>query len=86
MTADNASNNGLMIKHLADHLEDFPGALNQTRCFLHILSITEKAIIKQFNVPKTKNNSMLGEAAQVLARLAEGIDIEEQDAWESQGD
>ena len=84
MTTDNVSNNDSMIEHLADRLEDFPGASNQTRCFLHILSITAKAIIKQFDVPKTKNDSVLDEAAQVLARLAEGIDIEEQDAWETE--
>jgi hypothetical protein len=70
-----------MIEHLADRLEHFPGASNQTRCFLHILSITAKAIIKQFNVLKTKNDSAVDEVAQALARLAEGIDIEEQDAW-----
>jgi hypothetical protein len=81
VTANNASNNDLMIEHLADRLEDFPGASNQTRCFLHILSITAKAIIKQFDVPKTKNDSAVDEVAQALARLAEGIDIEEQDAW-----
>jgi hypothetical protein len=40
-----------------------------------------KAIIKQFDVPKTKNDSAVDEVAQALARLAEGIDIKEQDAW-----
>jgi hypothetical protein len=84
VTADNASNNDTMIKQLSRHLLDFPGASNQTRCFLHILSITAKAMIRQFDVPKARTGVVMDEAAQALASLAEGLDIEEQEAYENQ--
>ena len=84
MTTDNASNNDTMINQLSMRLLDFPGTPNQTRCFLHILNITAKAIIKQFNIPKARNSDVLDQAAQALASLAEGLDIEEQEAYKDQ--
>ena len=87
MTADNASNNNTMIDHLSTKLEDFPGASNQTRCFLHILNITAKVIIKQFDIPKAKNGVTMDDmddAAQALASLAEGLDAVARDAYEAQ--
>lgn len=84
MTADNASNNNTMISHLSTLLDDFPGTSNQTRCFLHILSITAKSIIKQFDVPKAKNGVEMDRTAQALASLAEGLDSEEQDTYDAQ--
>jgi hypothetical protein len=84
VTADNASNNDAMIEQLSRHLLDFPGASNQTRCFLHILSITAKAVIRQFDIPKARNSVVMDEVAQVLASLAEGLDIEEQEAYKNQ--
>jgi hypothetical protein len=73
-----------MMDHLSTLLDDFPGASNQTRCFLHILSITAKSIIKQFDVPKAKNGVAMGQAAQALAILAEGLDNEEQESYGAQ--
>lgn len=58
-------------------LEDFPGPANQTRCFLHILSITAKSIIKQFDLPKAKNGEVVDEATQ----LADGLDVEDQEGY-----
>jgi hypothetical protein len=84
VTADNVSNNDTMIDELSVHLEDFSGTSNQTRCFLHILSITAKAIIRKFDIPKARNNVVLDQAAQALASLAEGLDVEEQDAYKDQ--
>ena len=87
MTVDNVLNNNTMIDHLSTKLEDFPGASNQTRCFLHILNITAKAIIKKFNLLKAKNGVAMDDmddAAQALASLAEGLDTEEQEAYEAQ--
>jgi hypothetical protein len=43
-----------MIEEMANHLENFPGAANQTCCFLHILNLTAKSILQQFEVPKKK--------------------------------
>ena len=51
---DNASANDAMIKSLADLLPDFPGAANRTRCFMHILNLVAKCIMKQFDTPKSK--------------------------------
>ena len=84
VTADNASNNDSMIRYLRDLVDDFPGPSNQTRCFLHILNITAKAIIKQFDVPKEKDDTAMDQAALALASLEEGLDKEELEAWEDQ--
>lgn len=45
-----------MISSLALRLDNFPGAANQTRCFLHILNLTAKSILRQFEVQKKKSN------------------------------
>lgn len=67
-------------------LEDFPGPANQTRCFLHILSITAKSVLKQFDVPKAKNGEVMDKAAQALADLADGLDLEEHEEYGAQGE
>jgi hypothetical protein len=81
--ADNASNNDTMIEELHILLKDFPGPANQTRCFLHILSITAKSIIKQFDTPKVKSGHESGtemdNAVQRLADIAEEIKSEDLD-------
>ena len=82
VTTDNTSNNNTMIDQLGRCLVDFPGTSNQTRGFLHILSITAKAIIGQFNVSKVRQGVVMDEAAWVLTSLAEGLDIDEQEAYE----
>src|ERR1700678_2738227 len=56
VTSDNASNNDKMVESLADRLDNFPGAASQTRCFLHILNLTAKSVIRQFEVPKKKKS------------------------------
>ena len=43
-----------MIEEMANLLENFPGAANQTRCFLHILNLTAKSILRQFEIPSKK--------------------------------
>ena len=73
-----------MIAHLSEVLDDFPGTTNQTLCFAHTLSIAAKAILKQFNAPKRKNNEGLDITAQAFADLTRELDIEEQSAQESQ--
>ena len=66
-----------MLAHLTDLIDNFPGAANQTRCFAHTLSIAAKAVIKQFDVPKVNKGEDLDEAAEALAELAKGLDLEE---------
>jgi len=74
-----------MVAHLSELLDGFPGAANQTRCFAHTLSISAKAILKQFDVPKGKTlDKDLDMVAQAFADLTKELDVEEQLARESQ--
>ena len=73
-----------MIDHLGVLLDGFPGSANQTRCFLHILNITAKSIIKQFDLPKATNGEVMDEAAQALADLADGLEEEDQEEYNAQ--
>ncbi|KAG1760280.1 hypothetical protein EDD22DRAFT_757666, partial [Suillus occidentalis] len=59
---DNASNNDTMVNELSDLLEDFPGETNRTRCFLHIINLVAKTLIRQFDVPKAKADTIMDEA------------------------
>jgi len=77
-------NNDTMIDHLAELLDDFPGGANQTRCFAHTLSISAKAILKQFDIQKASAGEALDEAVSALADMAQEIDLEDrfkQEAW-----
>ena len=84
LTTDNASNNDTMVYHLTEILDDFPGPANQTRCFVHTLSISAKAVIKQSDVPKADAGEALDKAVSALADMAQEIELEdrrEQEAW-----
>lgn len=83
VTADNASNNDVMISELGDIMAEFPGAANQTRCFAHTVSISAKAILKQFDIPKKKEGEVLDKAAQALTDLAGDLDFEEHEERET---
>jgi hypothetical protein len=75
-----------MIANLGELIDDFPGAANQTRCFLHILNLVVKSILQQFDLPKKKKASdndldeetdeTLDQAAEELLRLAGDVDNE----------
>jgi hypothetical protein len=75
--ADNASNNDTMVDELSTLLHDFPGKANHTHCFLHIVNLVAKQLLKQFDIPQKNVDSALDEAEQQLLKLAAGIDIEE---------
>ena len=65
-----------MFEHLAMLVENFPGATNQTRCFSHILNISAKSILRQFNAPKKANPDNLddvGDAKKALTDLAQEL-------------
>ena len=66
-----------MIEELSKLLHDFPGEANRTRCFLHIVNLVAKQLLKQFDVPRKDADSALNEAEKELFNLAAGIDIEE---------
>jgi hypothetical protein len=72
-----------MIEELAILLDDFPGPANQTWCFLHILNLVVKSIIRQFDLPKIsdvrdEDDPMLDAATKELLKLASDIDLEEE--------
>ena len=75
-----------MIEELAILIDDFPGAANQTRCFLHVLNLVVKSIIKQFDLPASKKTSdnedddenYMVEATNELLKLAREIEREEE--------
>ena len=68
---------------MANLIENFPGAANQTQCFLHILNLTAKSILQQFEVPKKKETGsdegdggerVLNKAMKELLALADEIE------------
>jgi hypothetical protein len=73
-----------MIEELANLVEDFPGPANQTRCFLHILNLVVKSIIRQFDIPASRKTSdgeednLNDEATKELLKLAGEINLEEE--------
>ena len=63
-----------MIEHLATLIENFPGAANQTRCFMHILNLIAKSVLWQFEAPKSKGGNVLDDAARELAAVFDDLD------------
>ena len=69
-----------MIEQLAKILPDF-SEVNCTQCFLHIVNLCAKSIIRQFDVQK-KDTDKLDDTERKLQDLAQEIDLEEQQAAE----
>ena len=63
-----------MIEELGSILDAFPGAANQTRCFLHILNLVAKSVLRQFEPPKARDKDLLSVGAKELAALAEDLE------------
>jgi CO/xanthine dehydrogenase Mo-binding subunit len=74
ITCDNASVNDAMIDELAKSLANYTGKDAHVRCFLHILNLVAKTVIKVFDAPKRN-----GGAETLLEKLAEGIELEEEE-------
>lgn len=70
-----------MIAKLAKILPKF-SEVSHTWCFLHIVNLVAKSIIKQFHVPKKQEDKHVDEAEQELHDLASDIELEEQEAVE----
>jgi hypothetical protein len=68
-----------MIAELAQILNNFPGAANQTRCFTHILNLVVKSVMRQFDLPKSKSGKILDNMAEDLLSLAGNIEFEEEE-------
>ncbi len=78
VTGDNASNNDTMTDALADALPEFQGTFARTRCFLHILNIVAKAILKQFDVKDVPDaEALVDDDVRQLAELAQELESEE---------
>jgi cob(I)alamin adenosyltransferase len=81
LTADNTSNMDKMSEYLEREVAAY-STVNRTRCFNHILSLTGKALLKQFDVKKQgdegndSNKELSAEEKELLA-LSAGIDDEE---------
>ena len=52
MTCDNASNNDVMIDKLQESIPEFSGSASHTCCFLHIVNLIAKLLIRQFDAKK----------------------------------
>ena len=71
-----------MIAELAKILPKF-SEVSHMRCFLHIVNLIVKSIIKQFNIPKKWEDEHLDEAEQELHDLVGDIKLKEQEAVEA---
>jgi hypothetical protein len=67
-----------MIDELAKLIETFPGDSRRIRCFLHILNLVAKTLIRQFDLPKGQVDAALDEAEKELISLAGELHYEEQ--------
>ena len=56
ITADNASSNDTLTTELADRIAHFGGPTTRTRCFLHVINLVAKSLIKQFDLPKESSD------------------------------
>ncbi|KIK80334.1 hypothetical protein PAXRUDRAFT_158962, partial [Paxillus rubicundulus Ve08.2h10] len=72
---DNAANNDVMIRELSKLVPMFGGSASHTRCFLHIVNLIAKTLIRQFDIGKQDAEGMLEDAWE-LHELSQGIDEE----------
>src|SRR5258708_37155753 len=70
-----------MITELAKILPKF-SKVGHTQCFLHIVNLVAKSIIRQFNIPKKQDNGHFDKVEQELHNLAGDIDLENEEAKE----
>ena len=84
MTCDNATNNDVMIQELETLTPEFAGFASHTRCFLHIVNLVAKALLRQFDAKKTtvKRDNELAAWADELAKeevMVDEIDDDDRD-------
>ena len=84
MTCDNATNNDVMIEELEILTPEFAGFASHTRCFLHIVNLVAKALLRQFDAKKTtvKRDNELAALADELAKeeaMVDEIDDDDDD-------
>jgi hypothetical protein len=74
-----------MIDELVDLLPNFPGAANRCRCFLHVINLVAKTLLKPFDVPKKKAEDVLDDAERELLELAADLEVEEAETVAANG-
>lgn len=83
---DSASANDAMVDELANIMETFPGQKVRVRCFLHILNLVVKTILRQFDIPKNLKKDIIAEAMQELEALPDNIEDGEGDDDDDEGE
>jgi hypothetical protein len=58
-----------MISELTKLIPGFPGDANRMCCFMHILNLVAKSILRQFDLPKGQTYDALRAAEEELALL-----------------
>ena len=92
MTCDNAKNNDVMIQELETLTPEFAGFASHTRCFLHIVNLVAKSMLRQFDAKKVtiKRDSEMAALADELAEeeaMADEIEddddkeVDNEDGW-----
>jgi hypothetical protein len=66
-----------MIDKLEEILTEFGGPASRMHCFVHIINLIAKTIISQFDVPKSKDDTLSNEVMKELKELARDIEAEE---------
>jgi hypothetical protein len=85
ITADNASSNDTKTTALAENVTHFGGDTTQTRCFLHIVNLVAKSLLKQFEVPKNEALAFVGTAEEELREIGQGLEAEDEDTITENG-
>ena len=70
-----------MIAELAKTLPNF-SEVGHMRCFLHIVNLVAKSILRQFDIQKRRDDGHLDKAEQELRNLAGDVDLENKWAGE----
>lgn len=66
-----------MMLELADHLAHFGGEAARTQCFLHVINLVAKTVIKQFDLPKRRGDMSWQNLDDKLVQLAEDTELED---------
>ena len=92
MTCNNAKNNDIMIQELETLTPEFAGFASHTWCFLHIVNLVAKSMLRQFDAKKVtiKRDSEMAALADKLAEEEAIVDeieddddneIDNEDGW-----
>lgn len=69
------SSNDTMVQELSEHIEGFESDQQRIRCFLHIINLVAKKLLRMLDVPKRAEED--AKEDDLLQRLANGLDSEE---------